>query len=377
MKRILSIAGGVIACGIAVVTLMYAWGSTGHRMINRIATRHLPSSMSSYKADSLFYETHSTDADARRNNNDTSFYAEWPRHFLDIDDYPNFPVMTHNLNTLIQQYGWERVKQNGINPWATQWAMDSLTAQLARGDRNKARLTMSDLGHYVADAHQPLHCTRNYDGQYTSNNGIHSRYESSMINIYQGSVSVHQDSVQYVNSPVDFAFQYIIHANSFVPAIMDADRYAKGLSGWTGFGSPPSSYYAALWDRTRVFTIDQIQRATADLASLWYTAWVNAGLSTNVSDALAAMPGQFELLQNYPNPFNPVTSFRFRLSASQTVDLTVYDVLGQIVATIVHEPLPPGDHTREWDASSVPSGVYYYRLRAGGFTGTKKLVLLR
>lgn len=377
MKRAALVFGGILLCGILAATIVYAWGSTGHRMINRIATRHLPAAMNSFKSDSSFYETHSTDADTRRNNSDTSFYAEWPRHFLDIDDYPNFPVMSHDLPTVIQLYGWERVKQNGVNPWATGWAMDSLTAQLARGDRNKARYTMSDIGHYVADAHQPLHCTRNYNGQYTGNDGIHSRYESGMINLYQYVISVHQDSVQYVSSPVDFAFQYIIQANSYVPAVMDADRYAKGLSGWGGTGTPPNSYYAALWERTQTFTTLQIQRATKDLASLWYTAWVNAGLSTDVKDALAEMPHGYYLGQNYPNPFNPTTTFRYEVPVPGFVSVEVFDLSGQVVATLVHGVEARGLHEVQWDGSDHPSGIYFYRMRAGGFVQTRKLVLLK
>jgi hypothetical protein len=95
-------------------------------------------------------------------------------------------------------------------------------------------------------------------------------------------------------------------------------------------------------------------------------------------------PSGFMLEQNYPNPFNPTTTIRFRVPAHQAgmvssafVTINVYDVLGRELATIVNETLSPGEYTRSWDARSVPSGVYFYRLQAGPFTDTKKLVVIR
>jgi hypothetical protein len=98
-----------------------------------------------------------------------------------------------------------------------------------------------------------------------------------MINTYQNLLAVSPDSVHYIESPIDFIFDYIYHSQSLVDSVLEGDNYAKLISGWDGNGTPPSSYYEALWDRTKDFTLDQIQRATVDLASLWYTAWVNAG----------------------------------------------------------------------------------------------------
>ncbi len=299
--------------------LVYAWGFNGHRTINRKAPMHLPSAMSSFRADSLFYELHASDADNRRNSSDTTFNAEQWRHYIDIDDYPNFQSIPHNLDSLIDIYGYERVKRNGLNPWVTACHVDSITVQLQRGDISKAKLTMSDLGHYVGDAHQPLHCTENYDGQFTGNYGIHSRYETSMINAYLFSINVHHDTVQYISSPLDFAFEYIYHSQSLVDSVLAADTYAKTATGWNGTGTPPANYYPALWQKCQAFTIDQFQRATEDLASLWYTAWVNAGLSTDVEESLVNIPSGFELMQNYPNPFNPTMNFRLRICISQGV----------------------------------------------------------
>ena len=78
------------------------------------------------------------------------------------------------------------VIDQGVLPWATQITYDSLVNCFTRFDWAKAVLFASDLGHYVGDAHNPLHITRNYNGQYSGNYGVHSRYESGMINAFQG-----------------------------------------------------------------------------------------------------------------------------------------------------------------------------------------------
>jgi hypothetical protein len=88
-------------------------------------------------------------------------------------------------------------------------------------------------------------------------------------------------------------------------------------------------------------------------------------------------PGRFELFQNYPNPFNPTTTVSFVISYPSFVTLGVYDVLGREVATLVNEMRQPGEYSVKWDAGQMPSGVYFYCLRAGTFTETKKLVLMR
>jgi hypothetical protein len=97
------------------------------------------------------------------------------------------------------------------------------------------------------------------------------------------------------------------------------------------------------------------------------------------------VPTEFGLDQNYPNPFNPATTFNFQLPSASRVTLKIIDVLGREVALIVNEELPPGAYNKTWDASGVPSGVYFYRLVAsaahsgetGSFSVTRKLLLVR
>jgi hypothetical protein len=88
-------------------------------------------------------------------------------------------------------------------------------------------------------------------------------------------------------------------------------------------------------------------------------------------------PGSFSLAQNYPNPFNPVTEISFSLPLTSDVKLEVYNLLGQVVSTIYQGRLEAGHHTYSWDGSDAVSGVYLYKLTAGDFVETRKMVLLK
>jgi hypothetical protein len=86
---------------------------------------------------------------------------------------------------------------------------------------------------------------------------------------------------------------------------------------------------------------------------------------------------EFKLEQNYPNPFNSNSKIQFSITKPDFVTLEVYNLLGQKVATLVSENLNAGSHTAGWNAVGLPGGVYFYRLEAGSYTDTKKLVLLK
>ena len=99
--------------------------------------------------------------------------------------------------------------------------------------------------------------------------------------------------------------------------------------------------------------------------------------ATAVEPISGIIPVTFELLQNFPNPFNPSTNIGFRISSLGFVSLKIFDVLGREISTLVNEVRPAGVYTVRWDASSLPSGVYFCQLRAGDFVQTKKLVLAK
>jgi hypothetical protein len=91
----------------------------------------------------------------------------------------------------------------------------------------------------------------------------------------------------------------------------------------------------------------------------------------------AGIPQSYALEQNYPNPFNPTTSIEFSIPKSEFVTLKVYNILGEEVATLVAERLPAGKYKYDWDAGSLASGVYLYRIQTGTYVDSKKMVLLR
>ena len=100
-------------------------------------------------------------------------------------------------------------------------------------------------------------------------------------------------------------------------------------------------------------------------------------INTGVEEDHFSNPIDFELFQNYPNPFNPSTKIRWQVPVGSWQTLKIYDVLGNEVATLVDEYKPAGTYELEWDASDLPSGIYFYQLKAGSFVETKKMILLK
>ena len=89
------------------------------------------------------------------------------------------------------------------------------------------------------------------------------------------------------------------------------------------------------------------------------------------------VPVEYQLEQNYPNPFNPSTNIKYSIPEASFVQLKVYDILGNEVATLVNEEQSTGIYRVELDASALPSGVYFYRIQAASFVDTKKMILLK
>jgi hypothetical protein len=97
------------------------------------------------------------------------------------------------------------------------------------------------------------------------------------------------------------------------------------------------------------------------------------GVTTNSSEVLT----EFRLSQNYPNPFNPSTNISYQLSVTSNVSLKVFDILGREILTLVNERKTAGSYQVQWNAAGMPSGIYFYRMQAGYFSDTKKLILVK
>jgi hypothetical protein len=343
------------------------WGWETHRYINEHAVDYLPAEMSFFQDHRQFLREHSVDPDT---DPLPGFY-----HYMDIDYYPAFfsGTLPHNWNDMIATYGLSTVEDNGIVPWVIEWWTDSLSTLMASGQWNNAWQVAAELGHYVADSHQPLHLTMNYNGQLTGNYGIHSRYETSMINPHLSQLPLTTGTGRYWTNVIDSVFLAIEEVYPYVDSIMTADDLAYAQDPNYG-----STYYNILWQELEHLTTVSIHKSILDLASIWRTAWVNAGSPSPLGiDENNQNPVRFLLAKAYPNPFNPRTNIQFTIPKSEFLTLKIYNLLGQEVETLVSENLAAGEYKSTWDASDFASGIYYYKIVAGSNIQTHKLILMK
>jgi photosystem II stability/assembly factor-like uncharacterized protein len=102
-----------------------------------------------------------------------------------------------------------------------------------------------------------------------------------------------------------------------------------------------------------------------------------SGVTIDIKKISNNLPSSFYLSQNYPNPFNPSTNIKYQIKENAIVTLRIYDILGKEIETLVNQKQSPGTYEVNWDGSNYPSGVYFYKLTAGDFTETKKMILLK
>ena len=360
---------------LAVSVVLMSWGSTGHHKINTDASLSFNPQMSQFNAWTATLAQHASDADYRKDTDPT----EAPKHYIDIDGYAEFNStgqIQQNWDSIIAHYGIYFVTDKGILPWATVTTVDTLRACFLRQDWDKAVLVAADLGHYVGDGHMPLHITENYNGQLTGNTGIHSRYETTMINNYVGQIIYQGDSVNVITDVNQYVFNYLYHNYIYVDSVIEADNYAKGLSG----GNTNSSVYKqALWNKTKGFTIPLFASASHAYAELIYTAWVQAGspdIPQNVGIELET-PNMIVLDQNIPNPFLNSTHLKYAIVENSNVLLQVKDANGKIAETLANEFKAAGSYSMEWNPKNLSPGVYYLVLRTDKSSAAKKMVLVK
>jgi hypothetical protein len=250
-----------------------AWGGRTHEIINRVAVDHLPEpARSAWEPLARSLGAHASDADHRKSTHS----SEPPRHYIDIDFYddPPFANVSRDLEELIRRHGKGTVDRWGTVPWAVDECYRMLVLSLARNDWSSAGAWAADLGHYVADSHQPLHCTMNYDGQKSGNDGIHLRFEVHMMNRHfqEESIASVEPLPNPAGDPREFCFSWIADAYPGLTPILAADDRAQGED--PSFGD---RYYEALWQETSHLATRQVSQAVADLAALYLAGWEEAG----------------------------------------------------------------------------------------------------
>ena len=348
-----------------------AWGSATHHYIAQNYSKHLPPGLDGFRSYDAVVDAHVTDPDTRKSYTP----GESERHFIDIDAYSEFVAgaMPHDRAVCVADHDSAFVENTGIVPWAIGEVMNTLTTQFAAQQWSAAALTVADLCHYVGDATQPLHCAKNYDGQLTGNNGIHSRYETTMMGQHIADLHTSPMTCAYYASPVDAAFGIVSGSWSRVADLLAADNTAKAASG----GTFNTTYYNSLWSSTQAFTRVRVDSATVVTASMVYTAWMNAGHPTVPGSSASVDPPAVALgvsLAAGPSPFHEALSIAY--AGPGPLAVGVYDVRGRLVERVVGGAMAAG--RAEWrPAANVGPGLYFVRLTGPGLDVTRRVTRLQ
>ena len=238
---------------------------------------------------------HATDADKRKH----AVEKEAPRHYLDWDapalsclDTLGFaPSYSRSLNACSEDSLWEF----GVLPWQLEWSHRRLVEAFDCRDREGILRAASDLGHYVADAHVPLHTTLNYNGQLSGQEGIHSVWETRLPELYGGAYRLWTEEVKYIPDVRRWSWSVVKESHALVSPLLEAER--KTTEQWKDgahvreergesmqlLRSEPwcAEYHEALQGMVERRWRASIQR----VAAIWYTAWVDAG-SPDLSEVL-------------------------------------------------------------------------------------------
>jgi hypothetical protein len=172
----------------------------------------------------------------------------------------------------------------------------------------------------------------------------------------------------------------VIGNNLYVAGLFNYVSFRSNIAKWDGtqwsaLGSGiPTDVYALGVMGNDLYAGGNFIRA-GNKVSAYIARWFQP--LTSVEEEKSGIPGRFWLFQNYPNPFNPMTNISFSLPSRSFVVLKIFDAFGREVSVLRSEELPAGTYSQEWNARGLASGVYFYRLQAGSFTETMKLLLLR
>jgi hypothetical protein len=360
---------------ISLMILFSAWGWQGHWKISHHAPASFPQSMSFLVPSwTTLLADHASDADDRKATDPT----ESPRHYINMDSYPEFNStgrIPQTYDSVVALHGYSFVLDAGTLPWAIMNTFSSLKDAFAQKDWNKCVLYASDIGHYVADAHMPLHLTKNFDGQYTGQDGIHSRYESKMISRFYDQIEYPDDPAVYVDDLNAFVFSFVYHDFKYKDSVLLADTYARMVSG----GSTSSTaYYNALWERTGPFTTGLFKHASWSIACLIYTAWVQAGSPIIYPTGINEIPSSILITgKNYPNPFSGETWIPVEVTAKDAdLKISIFNENGARKASLADGVFTNGKHLFSWNGAGYPGGIYYLVVRTGDYSAVTRMIHL-
>ncbi len=265
----------------------FSWGFYAHRLINYHAVFLLPPEMLVvYKQHIHFLSEHAVDPDKRR-------YAvpeEAPRHYIDMDYYEacGAPVPA-DWEDVQKRYAPDSLKTHGIVPWWIQTMLHRLTAAFRNGNLQQILKLSAEAGHYISDAHVPLHTTSNYNGQHTGQVGIHGLWESRLPELLcQSGWDLLTGRAMYLASPLVFTWQIVRESARAADSVLTIERelnarfpadrkYAYENRNGLVIKQYSSDYCRRYHQEMNHMTERRLRQSILAVASFWYTAWVNAG----------------------------------------------------------------------------------------------------
>lgn len=268
------------------MTTSFNWGFFAHRKINRLAVFTLPPAMAGFYKKNLDYLTEAAvNPDRRR----YAVAEEAPRHYIDLDEYGDSAVfkLPRYWQQAVERFGEDTLNAHGILPWHINRVYYQLREAFLINDPERILRLSADLGHYVADAHVPLHTTRNYDGQLTNQAGVHGFWESRLPELFSDHFDLYVGPAQYMPNVQLAAWKMVGQSNAAVDSVL---RFEQELN--TTFKGSKYSFeskgkqtvkvysyeYAKKYDQMLKGMVARLFRnsikATGDI---WLTAWIDAG----------------------------------------------------------------------------------------------------
>ncbi|MDX2062349.1 MAG: zinc dependent phospholipase C family protein [Bacteroidia bacterium] len=274
------------------------WGFWAHREVNRQAVFVLPLPMRGFYKRNIDYLT------AQAIRPDQRRYAvpgEAPRHYIDLDVLVGGVVdsLPRAWEAALLKFGPDSLHRHGQLPWHILRELRRLEEAFYAHNAQQILSASAELGHYLADAHVPLHTTANYDGQRTGHPGAHSLWETALPERYHPQYRLYSRPAQYWQRPSDLVWAILAQAHAQVDTLLAAYTQAERQLG----GAPLRSFQPRGTGVARGFSpaflaayhaqvgpqvARQLQLSITHLADLWYTAWVNAGQPS--LDSLGATP---------------------------------------------------------------------------------------
>lgn len=264
-----------------------SWGFFAHRRINHVAVFTLPKAMAGfYQANIDFITTHAVDADKRRYVDS----LEGPRHFFDADHYGKRPFMKIPVKwkEAAKKYTKDTLNKYGTVPWEIQYQYYRLVDAFKRHDTTAILKTSANLGHYIADAHVPLHLTQNYNGQLTDQEGVHALWETRLPELFSDSYNYYIGQARYIDNPLNEAFKICRASFIAVDSVLRFDRmvnhqipadkkYEVVKRGNRKLNDYSVAYAKAYSNALNGMVARRMRSAILEIGSFWFSAWVDAG----------------------------------------------------------------------------------------------------